>query len=190
MDQSNKSNVNQSVEENVLFGVIGAFLFSLVGGVLYVLLSRIGYIASLSGLIGVVCAIKGYSFFSKKDTKRGVVISVIIAAVVLIIAWYIGFCIDMVDAYRVWFEAGEVVYAPNFFEYLPFGFIDLQVNPLYFVDLLLSLGLGAVGCWSYVAKTLKKQKAVEEAPMKNSAEEASAVYEPTVNNDDTKTNSN
>ncbi len=144
-------------------GAVGAFLFSLAGGLLYILLSRIGYIAALSGLVGVVCAIKGYNFFTKSETKRGVIISVVVAAIVLIIAWYVGFCMDMVDAYKDWFESGEVEYAPDLFEYIPYGIYDLEVNPLYFVDLLLSLGLGAWGCWSYVSNMLKRQKAADTA---------------------------
>lgn len=159
----NKSNESNATE-NVLFGAVGAFLFSLVGGALYVLLSRIGYIASLSGLVGVVCAIKGYAFFTKSESKRGIVISVVIAAIVLVIAWYIGFCLDMIAAYKVWFESGEAEYVPKFFEYvIPFGFYDLAVNPACFIDLFLSLALGAVGCGSYVKTMLKKQKAAEES---------------------------
>ncbi len=162
MDTKTNLEVNSAEKENVLFGVIGAFLFSLVGGVLYILLGRIGFIASLSGLVGVVCAIKGYTVFSKSDSKKGVIISVAIAALVLVLAWYLGFCMDMVSAYELWFAEGEVDYAPDIFEYIPFGFIDLTVNPAYFIDLALSLGLGALGCWSYVSTTLKKQKAANK----------------------------
>ncbi len=159
INQSNKPLVSEA-EENVLFGVIGAFLFSLVGAVVYVVLNMVGYIAALSGLIGVVCAIKGYAIFAKRESKRGLIISVIMAAVVIVIAWYVCFCLDMVEAYQMWFENGEVDYAPTIFEYLPYGFWDLTVNPVYFVDLLLSLALGAVGCWSYVSNMLKRQKAL------------------------------
>ncbi len=160
MNQNNKPLGAPEVEENVLFGVVGAFLFSLVGGIVYVVLNMAGFLSALSGLIGVVCAIKGYAFFAKKETKRGVIISVIMAAVVIVIAWYVSFCLDMVAAYQIWFEEGEVDYAPTIFEYLPFGFYDLTVNPMYFVDLLLSLALGAVGCGSYVAQMIKRQKAI------------------------------
>ncbi len=161
----NKQNIY--TEENVLFGVIGAFLFSLVGGALYLILSRIGYIAALSGLVGVVCAIKGYAFFSKKESRRGLVISVIVAAVVLIIAWYIGFCIDLSAAYKDWYATGEVDYLPTFFECVAYGFIDLTANPSYFIDLAISLGLGAIGCWSYVRNKLKHEKAVPVSEQSN-----------------------
>lgn len=151
----NKSNAT----ENVLFGVVGAFLFSLVGGVLYIVLSQIGFIAALSGLVGVVCAIKGYTFFAKGESKRGIVISVVIAAIVLVIAWYIGFCLDMIAAYEVWFENGEADYVPKFFEYvIPFGFYDLAVNPACFIDLFLSLALGAVGVLELCENNAEKAK--------------------------------
>ena len=38
----------------ILPGIIGAFLFSLVGGILWFVLYQIGYVASISGLIGVI----------------------------------------------------------------------------------------------------------------------------------------
>ncbi len=150
-------------EENVLFGIIGAFLFSLVGGVMYVVLSMIGFIAAISGLIGVVCAIKGYTFFAKKESKKGIIISVIISALVLVIAWYVGFCIGLVDAYELWYETGEADFVPTIFEALQFGFLYIPDNLSFLWDLVLSLGLGAIGCWSYVATTLKRQKALAEA---------------------------
>lgn len=146
-------------EENVLFGIIGAFLFSLVGGLLYVLLDRIGFIAAISGLVAVVCAIKGYTFFAKKETKRGTVISVIIAALVIILAWYVSFCIDLTQAYQSWFEAGEVDYVPTFFECMRYGFYFLIDNTSYFINLALGLGLGALGCASYISNKLKREKA-------------------------------
>lgn len=163
MNQKVNVNLNEDVQENVLFGIVGAFLFSLVGGVMYILLSMIGFIAALSGLVGVVCAIKGYSFFAKKESKRGIIISVVIAAVVLIIAWYIGFCIDLVAAYEGWYEAGEVDYVPTIFEAIRYGFYDLSVNLGYLWNLFLSLALGAFGCWSYVKNMLKNRKAAAAA---------------------------
>ena len=63
-------------KENVLFGIVGAFLFALVGGILYYVLYQIGFLASISGLVCVICAIKGYSFFAKRESIRGIVISI------------------------------------------------------------------------------------------------------------------
>ena len=89
MDNNNTNSTPMVQEENVLAGVVGAFLFALVGGALWFVLYQIGYLAAISGLVGVICAIKGYSFFSKKESTKGVVIATIMAVLVLVIAWYL-----------------------------------------------------------------------------------------------------
>ena len=62
----NIKNQQTDVKENVIAGIVGAFLFSLVGGALWFLIYMFGFIAGISGLIGAVCAIKGYAIFAKK----------------------------------------------------------------------------------------------------------------------------
>ena len=55
-----ENNINKKpASENVIAGIVGAFLFSLVGGALWFVLGMIGIIASISGLVGAVCAMKG-----------------------------------------------------------------------------------------------------------------------------------
>jgi hypothetical protein len=49
------------------------------------------YFASVSGLIGVVLAIKGYKLFAKKESIKGIIISSVIAFLVLVLAWYLCF---------------------------------------------------------------------------------------------------
>lgn len=162
---NNNSQKISNVEENVLFGTVGAFLFSLVGGVLYYILYQFGFIAGISGLAGVVCAIKGYSFFSKKESLRGVVISVICAAVVLIIAWYLCLTNDVYLAYQEWYAAGEIDFTLTFFESAQIAYLFLADVPAYFGDLAISLLLAAVGCGSYVANMIKKAKGESAAPI-------------------------
>ena len=41
-------------------------MFALAGGIVYFLLYQLGYLASLSGLIAIVCALKGYKLFAVK----------------------------------------------------------------------------------------------------------------------------
>ncbi len=148
----------QPQEENVLFGIVGAFLFSLVGGGLYYLLYQIGYIAAISGLVGVICAIKGYSFFSKKESIRGAIISIIIAVLVLAIAWYFCLSNDIYVVYQEWFANGEVDYMPTFFETVRSAYMFLEIVPEYYGDLAISLLLAIVGSAGHVIKLFKKLK--------------------------------
>ncbi len=150
--------------ENLLLGIVGALLFSLIGGVVYFLLNYVGYIAAISGFVTVYCAILGYKLFAKGLSKKGIIVSVIIAALIIVVSWYLCFCCDMLNVYEDLIKQGELIgEPPTFFEYLPYGFYDLTVNPTVFVDLVLSLVLGAVGCFSYVkglwgtVKTVKKE---------------------------------
>ncbi len=158
-------------QENVLFGLVGAFLFSLAGGIIYFLLLQIGYIAAISGLIGVVCAIKGYSFFAKKESMKGVILSVIIAVIVLIIAWYFGFAYQLYQAYQDWYALGEVEYTLTFFESVRAAIFFIPDNLSHLGDLGISLLLAAVGCGSYVANSIKRAKAAN-CPCKSQAEQA------------------
>ncbi len=156
------NNVNENnSRENVLLGVVGALLFSLIGGVVYFLLNLVGYIAAISGFVTVYCAILGYKLFAKGLSKKGIIVSVIIAAVIIVVSWYLY----MVNFYEALSDYGKLNgEPPTFFEYFPYSFYDLTVNPMVFLDLVLSLVLGAVGCASYVkglfgsVKTIKKEE--------------------------------
>ena len=166
-----QSKVNEisKANENVLFGIVGAFLFSLAGGILYYVLYQIGYLAAISGLVGVVCAIKGYEFFSKGSSIRGIVISVIVAILVIVIAWYCCLAGDVYNAYQMWYEEGLVDFVPTYFECLRFGYEFLAEIPEYYGELAISLILSAVGCTSYIVKTVKDKKAKRREDTKNAS---------------------
>ena len=159
------NNVSENnFRENVILGIVGALLFSLIGGVVYFLLNLIGYIAAISGFVAVYCAILGYKLFAKGLSKKGIIVSVIIAAVIITVSWYLCFCSDMLNYYEALSDYGKLNgEPPTFIEYLPHSFKDLAVNPMMFLELILSLVLGAVGCVSYVkglfgsVKTIKKE---------------------------------
>lgn len=61
-----------------------------------------------SGLIGVICAFKGYEVFAKKLSKFGCIISVVMALLVIILAWYCCLAKDVYSAYQSWFADGEM----------------------------------------------------------------------------------
>ena len=160
--------------ENVLFGIVGAFLFSLAGGALYYVLYQVGYLAAVSGLVAVICAMKGYEFFSKGMGTRGVVISTVVAAFVLVLSWYCCLATDVYNAYQEWFAAGEVDFTPTYFQCLRYGYEFLADVPEYFADLGISLLLAAIGCGSYFVRTNKNKKAIkaqQEEPAQQNIEE-------------------
>ena len=154
----NQTATPASPRENVLLGTLGAFLFALAGGFAYYLFYMFGIIAALSGLIGVICAIKGYEIFSRSRSNRGIAISVAAAAVVLILAWYICFGMDVHALYADMYEIGEIDAVPPVGWCILNAYRFLPVHPAALWDLLVSLALAAVGCGGYVFRTVRQQE--------------------------------
>jgi FtsH-binding integral membrane protein len=171
----------QLPNENVLAGIVGAFLFSLAGGIIWFLLYQVGILAAFSGLIGVVCAIKGYAIFGKRESTKGIIISTVIAFIVLVLAWYLCLSYDVYDAYQLWYEEGHVDFTLTFFESVravPYFFEDKEILIPYLKDLGIGLLFAALGVVYYLSRREKKMKkqaaeaALAEEKTKESAEEA------------------
>ena len=160
--------------ENVIAGIVGAFLFSLVGGVLWFLLDRIGFVAGISGIVGVIAANRGYSFFAKGSSKKGIIISTVIAALVLVLAWYMCFSADLFDTYKYWYETGEVDYVPTYFECVAHAYLylsDVELAFSYISNLLIGLVLAAVATIPTFKQLLAEEKLAKEAPVATEFEE-------------------
>ncbi len=141
--------------ENVVAGIIGAFLFALAGGVLWYLFYQMGFISGLAGIVGVICAVRGYSFFAKKESKKGIVISVIMAVLVIIISWYLCLATDVFTVHKEWLANGEItpLDMPTFFECVRFSYVylfDSEVAIPYLSD----LGIGLLFCIAGVVTSL------------------------------------
>lgn len=157
--------------ERVGMGVLGAILFSLAGAVVYYVLWSVNIIAAISGIICVICALKGYEIFAGARTKRGIFLSVAVSAVMLVLAWYFCYCSDIHAYWESAFAAGETDYVPTVWECLSYGYLDLPANPGYLVDLILSLAMGGLGCWGYVTRSLRME---EEAAARRAEQERTA----------------
>ncbi|MBQ5321410.1 MAG: hypothetical protein J6K88_05085 [Oscillospiraceae bacterium] len=168
MNENMESNINiaepiiQKKEENVLAGIIGAFLFALAGGVLWFVLYQVGFLAAISGIVAVICAIKGYAFFAKGESIKGIVISVIVAFLVIALAWYLCLTLDVYNAHKEWFNAGEIDYMLSFAESFRLSYlylVDPDVALGYWGDLAIGVLLCVVGCIQPVRQAVAKAKA-------------------------------
>ena len=167
-------------KENVLAGAVGAFLFSLVGGILWFVIYQFGYLTAISGLIGVICAVKGYTFFAKIKTESNkcLVISTVISIAVLVIAWYLCVAYDIYLVYQEWYAAGEVDFTYTFFEsvqVVPYFFQESEVLIACLKDLGMGLLFAVLGIVSYLASREKKKK--QQAAMEAAREAAKAAAE-------------
>jgi len=172
-----------AVQENVVAGIVGAFLFALSGGIVWYLLYQIGFIAGISGIIGVICAIKGYALFAKKESVKGVVIAVVMTVLVLAIAWYICLAQDVYTVHQEWFAAGEIDYTLTFFESVRYAYLWLA-EPEILLPYLGDFGLGLLFCVGGAFTSIRNAiRAAKAAPAEASASvEAPAPVEETVLN--------
>ncbi len=174
--------LNEMTVENRVSGTVGAFLFALVGGAVYFALWQVGYIAAISGLIAVVCAIKGYELFAKKESTYGIVISVVMSVLVIAIAWYLCLSKDVYDAYHEWYAAGEVDFTITFGEAVRNAYLFLaepDIAGSYFISLAVGIALCALGCISPVRAAIKRAKGTagaqpQAAPTDTTAEDSFA----------------
>ena len=148
-------------EENVLGGIVGAFLFSLVGGIIWFVLYQIGILAAISGIIGVVCAIKGYAIFGKRESVKGVIISTVIAFLVIVLSWYLCLSYDVYQAYQDWYATGEIDFTLTFFESVSGAHLflaDSEIAIAYFKDLGIGLLFCIIGAFGYVKSAIGRAK--------------------------------
>jgi hypothetical protein len=173
----NTNNQNQAInaKENVLAGIVGAFLFALAGGVLWFLLDRIGFIAGISGIVGVIAANRGYTFFAKGSSKKGIIISTIVALLVLVLAWYLCFSLDLLDVTKVWYEEGDIDYLPSYFECVGSAYLYLaepDVAYSYVMNLIIGLALAIVASVPTFKQLMNAEKMAKEAPVATEFTEA------------------
>ena len=162
-------------KENVLAGAVGALLFSLAGGIVWFLLYQVNFLAGISGIIGVVCAIKGYSLFAKTESLKGVIISIIAAIVVMVLAWYLCLSLDVYNAYQGWFATGELDFTLTFGESVQNAYLfleDPEIALPYLKDLGIGLLLCVIGAYRSVTNALQRIKQAKEAPAEAPAEAA------------------
>lgn len=167
--------LEENPRENVALGILGAFLFSLAGGVVYFVLYQFGYLAALSGIVAVVCAMYGYKIFAKGESRKGVVIAVIMSFIAIVLAWYGCLAKDVYDAYAEWYQSGEIDYTVSYTTAFLNAYIfldDAEVARPYFADLAVSLFLSIVGCIGmFVRKSADKKQSKKSKAKKEINEE-------------------
>lgn len=80
--------VSDSKESNIILGILGAILGALLGGILWVIIGKMGFIAGIAGSVMITLSIMGYRKFSGFLDKKGKIISILIAFVMIFVAQY------------------------------------------------------------------------------------------------------
>lgn len=102
--------------ENILAGTVGALLGGLLGGGCIILLDQMGYVASLSGLILAICALKGYELLGGRLSKIGVIVSIVMMILIPFVANQVSTAISFMGYAR---ESGDVISFARAFAAVP-----------------------------------------------------------------------
>ncbi len=140
-------------EETVVGGVIGALLGSLIGAASIVLLGQLGYVSMLSGIIMGFCVLKGYRLLGNRISRKGIVISLAVIALMVYAAnrldWAISFSkwtggeVDILTAFRY------------FTDIMKEGYINLKS---YWMDLGLVYLFSALGAIPAIVNIVKSDR--------------------------------
>lgn len=142
--------------ENVMAGLVGAVIGAVIGGASIVLVSRLGFVASICGVILAVCTLKGYELMAGSMGKTGIVICVALMLVTPYIADRLDWAIVLMEYYKESF--GETLSLGMAFSMIPEllaeDVIEMSTYVSTLVKLYLFTALGAVG--SIVSAVKKK----------------------------------
>ncbi len=138
--------------ENVIGGMVGAFLGALIGGISIILIGRLGYVASVSGLILAVCTLKGYELLGGKRSGKGIAISILFMLVTPYMADRIDWAVVIMQEFAEYgVTFGEAFAAVP--ELLKDGSIAMGA---YIKNLLMIYGFCVLGAFATLRDTLKK----------------------------------
>lgn len=98
-----KPEKEESVVANILMGVLGACIGAIPGFLLWIIIGRVGFIASICGMVLALGAVGGCMLFTKNHELSPAIVGVIIVCVIIFavyLAEKIVWCWEMSDAFK------------------------------------------------------------------------------------------
>lgn len=84
---------------NVILGILGAILGALIGSVIWIIIGKLGFIAGIAGYFMMYFAIRGYRMLSGFLDKKGQIIAVVIAFLMIFAANYTQYVMEYLKYY-------------------------------------------------------------------------------------------
>lgn len=136
-------------EENVILGTIGALIGALAGAALIMLLAKVGYVASICGVVMAYLSLFLYTKFAGKLSKKGIVICVVIMLVTVFVTEWLATSYAVYEEWKTYgISFGEIF--KNFFSLLK----EADATGAFAKDLLMLYGFTALGAVPQIKKFL------------------------------------
>lgn len=137
---------------NMVLGILGAIGGSLIGVGLWVLIGFANFIAGIAGFVMLKFAMKGYQKGAGKLDRRGALICLVIAAVMIPAANILECFLVLCQAFFEFEVSMDTVryVAMNFSELMS----DCELWPMFFKDLIIGYGLSIWSSYRLIAAIL------------------------------------
>ncbi|MEG0452381.1 MAG: hypothetical protein RR428_05165 [Coprobacillus sp.] len=132
---------------NLPLGILGALAGSLIGVVAWVVIYQLGIVAGITGFVMSVACLKGYQMLGGGLDKKGIIIGVVIAVVMLFGAEMLALGFEIQSAYG---EYGMSVGIMDAMKDIPLFLGEGEVLGAVMKDLLFGYGFMAAASFSYV----------------------------------------
>ena len=145
--------VEAPVKERVALGILGALIGAIIGGLSIVLLGRLGYVASISGVIIAFGTLKGYELLAKKLSKVGMVVSFAL----MLVTPFLAHGIDLLfQLQAMWAEYG-VTLSETLGVFLEMIAEDSELLSTYLSELGMLYLFVAIGAFIIIRNTFRKK---------------------------------
>lgn len=149
---ANETPAEEQKPENVFAGFIGALIGAALGGGVIILMSRLGYVASLSGVAIAVSVLEGYDLFGGRPPAKGLILCIAL----MLITPYIADRIDWAIVVSREFASDGVTFGQAFAmipELVGNGIDSLE----YTKHLLFLYGFAALGAFGTIKGLFQKK---------------------------------
>lgn len=139
-------------KSNVFLGIIGALGGALIGAGLWVALSMVGLIAGIAGFVMLKFALKGYEKLSGRLDRKGAIISLMIAAFMVLFANVLDYVVALCRAFFEWDASFDTI------RYVVMNFTTLMTEADswggFWLNLVLGYGLSIWSSYRLIGKIL------------------------------------
>lgn len=137
---------------NFPLGIVGALIGSLIGVFAWVIIYQLGIVAGITGFIMAWGCFKGYELLGGRLDKKGIIVSIVIAIVMLAIAEAICLSIEIYSYYSNYY----ILSAMDIIESLPFFLSDSEIFGAVVGDMLFGYGFMALASFAFIKNKYKE----------------------------------
>lgn len=89
---------NTTPKSNLPMGILGAIIGAALGSAIWIIIGKTGFIAGIAGFVMVVFSMKGYSILAGSIDRKGQIVSICIAMLMIFAANYTSYALGIYEA--------------------------------------------------------------------------------------------